>query len=265
MNNEPLANANSASPTTTHEKRMSRMEYLLLRGPLKTRILTYVALGLVLVSLVLVIIMGCKTFYGSILDMPILQMFIPESEIAVAKETLSEGVDVLFAELSEIDDEIADLTPEERRELEEEIMEEEGVTLEEHIEQLKAELIKQFEEETGIPFKVAEDLVATFSLHSIMEFLEHVPEAAEADEIFAVVKILYKGLIGFFLLSGALIVLSAIFIKKWTLILEFVLSFGGYLMFGGTIMTVALFVLMIAYCIIQSNVQNEWKHYKYGF
>ena len=265
MNNEPLANANSAFPTTTHEKRMSRMEYLLLRGPLKTRILTYVALGLILVSLVLVIIMGCKTFYGSILDMPILQMFIPESEIAVAKETLSEGVDVLFAELSKIDDEIADLTPEERRELEEEIMEEEGVTLEEYTEQLKAELIKQFEEETGIPFKVAEDLVATFSLHSIMEFLEHVPEAAEADEIFAVVKILYKGLIGFFLLSGALIVLSAIFIKKWTLILEFVLSFGGYLMFGGTIMTVALFVLMIAYCIIQSNVQNEWKQYKYGF
>ena len=87
MNNQPLPNTSSAIPPATHEKRMSHMEYLLLRGPLKTRILTYVALGLILISLVLVIIMGCKTFYGSILDMPILQVFIPESKIAVAKET----------------------------------------------------------------------------------------------------------------------------------------------------------------------------------
>ena len=265
MNNQPRANANGANVSTARNKRMSRMQYLLLRGPLATRILTYVAMGLALISLVLVIIIGYKAFYGSVWDLPIAQMFIPEADIERGKETLAEGVGVLYADIADIDKKLAELTPEERRELEEEAMAEKGVSLEEYVEQSKAELIEQFEESSGIPFEIAEEMLTTFSLHSIVEFIDHASKMAKADESFALIKGVYTALVVYFVLLGLLIALSAIFVKKWTLILEFVLALALYFIFGGFGMTVALFVLMIAYCIIQSNVESDWKQYKYSF
>ena len=271
MNEQNQMNFNEPNPSAEFEsaqapqKRMSRMEYMLARGPQKTRILTYVAMGLAVISLVLLTMIGYNTVYGSLFDLPIVQMLVPAEDIADARDSLAYEFEEFVGMINEIDEEVASLTPTERRELEAEILEEEGMTLDEFVTQYKAELIAEFEKESGVPFAVAMDVVNNFSVHSLMTLLDYMPDMDGADEIFMIIKAVYKVLIGYFVVLGILIALSAIFLKKWTLILEFVLGFAAYIVFGGIVMTVALFALMLAYCIIISIENSDWKAYKHSF
>ena len=76
---------------------MKRTAYLLGGGYRNTIILSWVALALAIVSLLLVVQIGYNTFYGSILDIPCLQLFVPEETI----EETREGMTSMLNEMEE--------------------------------------------------------------------------------------------------------------------------------------------------------------------
>jgi hypothetical protein len=237
---------------------MKRMQYLLGRGPKSTRALSYVALGLAVISLALVLFIGYNAIYGSIFDIPALRLFFTETEIREARDDLLYEIDEMSKFVEEFDEEVAALSPDERAEIENKL----GMTLEEYREQRIQELMQEvFGEHTELTSKDILKVIETFSLQSIMRVVENIPGSSELEGLI-LVKIIYKALIASFIFFAAMIALAAIFLKKWPMILEFILALAIYVVFGGIVMTIILFVLMLTYCIIQSITEKDWKQYK---
>ena len=218
---------------------MKRTIYLLTGSSKNTRIMTCIALALALVSLSLVAYIGYNTIYGSVFDIPMLKLFISEVEIEEAEEELMGEMEDFEEVIDFIEEELPNLSREERKEAKKEFEEEYGMSIDE--------------------FKdLMDELKDGISLHSMMQVFEHIPDFNIASE-FVIIKTAYQSLIGTFVFYGLLIALAALFLKRWIMIVEFVLAAGVYLAFGGPVMFVILLALLIAYCVLISNLNAEWK------
>ena len=239
-------------------KNMRLVKYLGADSPGITRTLTCVALAIAIVSLALVAYMGYRTVFGSILDIPGLGIFLDELNIQETKDSLRELLDVMDTTMEEMDEEIASMSPSERAEIEEKM----GMEIEKFRDLLIRETIKvDFSLETDLEYEEIREVVEVFSLHSVMNLFEQIPEVNEAER-FQYFKLIYLGLIGVFVFLGLLIALSALFLRKWILILEFILAAGIYYIFGGGVMLAILFALLIAYCVVLSVAKSKWKEYQ---
>ncbi len=237
---------------------MRLVKYLGAESPRITRVLTCVALAIAIASLALVATIGYRTFYGSILDIPALNTFLSESSINETEDSLRGLIDTMDTYMEEIDDNIAAMSPSERAEIKEKT----GMEIEEFRDLLIRETIREdFGIDTDLEYEEIQEAVEDFSLHSIMNLLEKIPDVVEAER-FQYIKIIYQGMIGVFVFLGLLIALSALFLRKWILILEFILAAGIYYVFGGGIMLAILFALLVAYCVVLSVAKKNWKEYQ---
>ena len=236
---------------------MKRTAYLLAGGSTSTRILSYIALVIALASLLMVVQIGYNTLYGPFFEIPGLQLAIGADGVAEIRESFKTGVDEMDQMVEAFED-LSSVTPEERAEIEEEL----GMTLEEARDCYKQEFINEtFGEDTDMTFDKLYEAMERASLHSVLTIMEEIPELQGA-EAFTIIKLVYQVLMGVFIFLVSLILLSAVFLKRGLMIFEFILGAVVYLFCGGVVMTTILFVLLIAYCLVLSAANAEWKEYK---
>ena len=174
---------------------MKRTAYLLGGGYRNTIILSWVALVLALVSLLLVVQIGYNTFYGSILDIPCLQLFLPEEAI----EEIREGMTNILNEMEEKFGEY------------------------------------EFDEESALIYESTHKVLEKPSLHSIMEFSELTQEGIDRNtfEMMKLIYQITVGVFVFLcvlIVLSALFLSKGLMIFEFILAGAVYYLFGGWIM-----------------------------------
>ncbi len=204
---------------------MKKLNFIINQANKKTQILGFVALGLAVLAILLLVVSANMAINGSITKLPVVKLFVPEEE------------------LNEFDEEYEDLLAE----------------LEEAIDNEDEEKLEEFEEDFGIAADEVLDMMDTVSLNTIKSLSSVFDESEELTLIFS---ILISSITWYAVFLGLFVALSALFMNKGFFITSVVLSAGFFFVFVGAVWFFVFLALCIAYCILVSKVHTEYIVYK---
>lgn len=211
-------------PTQINGKPLKRRKYLFTAAPQKTRIMSFVALGLSALFVLLTII-------GTIISLSAPMWDIPLFSIAVGEQEMDE----LEESCEELQDEIKDAIREDNE-----------------------TLIAELEDDYDMNIKEIQKIVKTPSLLNGSKLVLGMNDS-EGIEAFGLIIVLVLGFAGIVLLFSAL---ATLFLKKGLLITAYIFAIPFCLLFAGTALLVLATVILIAFIVMQVLIDSDYRGYK---
>jgi hypothetical protein len=214
-------------PAQENGKPLKKKQYLFSAAPQKTRIVSFVALGLAALFMLLIVIGTISVLTRPLWDIPLFEMTVSKSDLNEMEDRCEDALDAIEEALDE-DDEYA---------------------------------IQDLEDEFDMNIK---ELKKTFENPSIANFSKIFVIADEEEATMAAGLLIFLILGGaaIILLFAAL---ATLFLKKGLLILSYILAMPFFILFAGTTIMVLCGIVLVAFIVVQTIVNGYYKSYKKSF
>ena len=220
-------------------KPAGRLNYFTTKAAIKTRILYFVALALGLAFAITLFASGSAIVNTPLMELPAVDMFVPE-------ETKTELADTISGFTKEIDK-----------------------LVEEGDEEAIAEVERQFN-------ITVEELKAVMQNPSIQDmadvlgkitFPENEDSSSESSmpDLAPIFDIIISAIVGIGVFFGALALLSIAFLKKGLLVFVYIISSAYAFLLVGMTSFIILTISAIAYFVITTIINQDYKSYKRSF
>lgn len=233
----PAPAAAPAQPTVREGRPLPRFQYFMKEAAQKFKIMNFIALGIGILCLILVIVSANKFINGSVFEIPIIAMLEEEifgDDLDEIKEEYDEMMDVL-QDAIEDEDEIDKF----EREF--------GITVDE------------IEDELNMSLKKFAKLIDPISLNSIVKIGKAIDDFE--DEAIAAIRILINVITVMAVIFFLLTALAVLFSKTWISVLTYILSIGFFLFTGGIVLWLIASVAYITMAVLFSKLKFEYRVY----
>ncbi len=205
---------------------MKKIKFTFMHANKSTRIVGIIALALALISILLLVVSSNTAVKGSITDLPIVKLFVPEDE------------------LDEIEDEYDKLIEE----------------IEDAIDEDDDDVLDRIEDEFGMSAEKLLKKCKTPSLKTVL-LLSEIEE--DGEEAYAIFSIIITAINVYATILAIFVALSALFMNKGFFITSVSLSTVFFFTFVGAVWFFVFLALCIAYCILVSKVKTAYIVYKH--
>ena len=211
-------------PMQENGKPLKRKQYLFSAASKKTRITSFIALGLAALFILLVVIGTISTLNADIWDIPLFGMVMDKKELKSLENQVEDAYDEIKDVIRSKDD----------------------------------EEIERLEDKFDTKIKSVEKAFKNPSLINMSTLFVGIgeKEAAQAGALLMGLVIFFAIFVLFF--AG----LGTLFLKKGLLITAYIFSIPFYLLFAGTALLVVATIVLIAYIVVQSMANADYKKYK---
>ena len=227
QNYVPAIQAEATIPMQENGKPLKRKKYLFTAAPQKTRIMSFVALGLSALFVLL-------TLIGTIISLSAPMWDIPLFSIAVGEQKMEELED----DCKELQDEIKDAIRDDDE-----------------------DLIAELEDDYDMNIKEIQKIIKTPSLLNGSKLVLGMNDS-DGMAAFGLIIVLVLGFAGIVLLFAAL---ATLFLNKGLLITAYIFSIPFFLLFAGAGLLVVATIVLIAFIVVQTMVNGCYKKYKKNF
>jgi len=207
-----------------------KLKYFWTEGPTKVKALNWSALAAGIIAAILIIFSAFSAINSHILDLPFLKMVIPENELKEVRTTLD-------TTLEEIDKAIAESDQ---------------------------EMIQDFENEYGISIKTLREAFDPLSIKNLSKLFSSF-DNSEFAQLAQISSILSTAIVGFAIFICVLMALAVAFVKKGLMIFAYILSIAFLIMMAGMTMFLIVTAIVIAYIVLTTLLNTEYKKYKRSF
>lgn len=201
-----------------------RKTYFFKTGPVKTRAIAYAALAVGILFLAVLFLATSYSINAPITEVPLFEMVMGEDEIEDFEDTIDEVLD----------------------------------DLDTAIESGGEEAIREIEAEFGYSVEELRDIFETLSLRTMANVFDDLDEEAGASAAML--------LIGFICIIAAVVAILAAFavgfMKKGLMIAAYIISILLYVLFAGAVFLILATVLCIAYFVLLTIANQQYKRYK---
>lgn len=220
-------NVNTEIPARANGKPLKRKKYLFTASPKITRILSFVALGLAALFLLLTVIGTISSLNRDFWDIPLFSMVLSKSQLNELEDGCDEALDAVEDAIKDDDkDAIANLEND----------------FDMNIKQIKKTL----------------ENPSLLNLSAIFVGLGEAEESLAAGMIIALIL----GFAAFVLLFAAL---ATLFLKKGLLITAYIFAIPFHLLFTGSALLVISTIVLVAFFVVLTIVNKDYKTYKKSF
>ena len=220
-------NVNTEIPAHANGKPLKRKKYLFTASPKITRILSFVALGLAALFLLLTVIGTISSLNRDFWDIPLFSMVLSKSELNELEDGCDEALDAVEDAIKDDDkDAIANLEND----------------FDMNVKQIKKTL----------------ENPSLLNLSAIFVGLGEAEESLAAGMIIALIL----GFAAFVLLFAAL---ATLFLKKGLLITAYIFAIPFHLLFTGSALLVISTIVLVAFFVVLTIVNKDYKTYKKSF
>lgn len=220
-------NVNTEIPARANGKPLKRKKYLFTASPKITRILSFVALGLAALFLLLTVIGTISSLNRDFWDIPLFSMVLSKSELNELEDGCDEALDAVEDAIKDDDkDAIANLEND----------------FDMNVKQIKKTL----------------ENPSLLNLSAIFVGLGEAEESLAAGMIIALIL----GFAAFVLLFAAL---ATLFLKKGLLITAYIFAIPFHLLFTGSALLVISTIVLVAFFVVLTIVNKDYKTYKKSF
>ena len=218
---------NTEIPARANGTPLKRKKYLFTASPKITRILSFVALGLAALFLLLTVIGTISSLNRDFWDIPLFSMVLNKSELNELEDGCDEALDAVEDAIKDDDkDAIANLEND----------------FDMNIKQIKKTL----------------ENPSLLNLSAIFVGLGEAEESLAAGMIIALIL----GFAAFVLLFAAL---ATLFLKKGLLITAYIFAIPFHLLFTGSALLVISTIVLVAFFVVLTIVNKDYKTYKKSF
>ncbi|MBQ8439912.1 MAG: hypothetical protein IJX19_04565 [Clostridia bacterium] len=220
-------NVNTEIPARANGTPLKRKKYLFTASPKITRILSFVALGLAALFLLLTVIGTISSLNRDFWDIPLFSMVLSKSELNELEDGCDEALDAVEDAIKDDDkDAIANLEND----------------FDMNVKQIKKTL----------------ENPSLLNLSAIFVGLGEAEESLAAGMIIALIL----GFAAFVLLFAAL---ATLFLKKGLLITAYIFAIPFHLLFTGSALLVISTIVLVAFFVVLTIVNKDYKTYKKSF
>jgi hypothetical protein len=188
----------------------------------QTKLCGIIALILALAAILLLGVSTGKALYGPMLDLPVVDFFMPDNE------------------LDNLEDEYKDTIKE----------------LENALDEEDKDKLKEFEREYDMDAEEILDAMDPLSLNSMKVLSGVMGDGVEADIFSTIFSVLF----GFGVVLMALVGLSALFMNRVFFILSVIFSAIFFFVLVGAVWFFVFLALCVAYCIFVSKVRSAYRN-----
>lgn len=220
-------NATPEIPMQENGKPLKKRKYLFTAAPQKTRIMSFVALGLSALFLLLVVIGAIISLNVPLWEVPMFAMVVGDKTMDNLEDSCDEALD-LVKEAQRDDDEAA---------------------------------IENLEDRFDTDIKSLKKALENPSLMNMSKIAVGMGEK-EGAAAYGIIIGLIIGFAAFVLLFAGL---ATLLLNKGLLITAYIFAIPFYLLFTGAGLLVAATVVLIAYIVAQSMANADYKKYKKSF
>lgn len=226
-----------AQPTVREGRPLPKLQYFMKEAAQKYKVMNFVALGIGILCLILVIVSANQFINGSVFDIPIVTLMGEEmfgNDLDEVKEEYDDMMDLL-QDAIEDEDEIWKF----EREF--------GITEEE------------IEDDLDMSLEEFSKLLDPLSLNSMVKISKAIDEYTDEGMgiISAMLNVIRVMAAIFFLLTA----LAVLFSKTWISVLTYILSIGFFLFTGGVVLWLIASVAYITMAVLFSKLKFEYRVY----
>lgn len=218
-----------AIPMQENGKPLKKRKYLFTAAPQKTRIVSFVALGLAALFSLLVVIGAISALTRPVWEVPIFSLVAGEKTTKEMENVYEEAYDVVKDAIREDDDATID----------------------------------ELEDRYDLPIKSIEKAVKNPSLLNVSKLAIGL-DGMDTSGIAALGVIIFL-IIGGAAIVLLFSILGTLLLNKALLIVGYVLGIPFFLLFAGSGIWVTATIALIAFIVVQSIVKKEYKTYKKSF
>ena len=218
-----------AIPMQENGKPLKKRKYLFTAAPQKTRIVSFVALGLATLFSLLVVIGAISALTRPVWEVPIFSLVAGEKTTKEMENVYEEAYDVVKDAIREDDDATID----------------------------------ELEDRYDLPIKSIEKAVKNPSLLNVSKLAIGL-DGMDTSGIAALGVIIFL-IIGGAAIVLLFSILGTLLLNKALLIVGYVLGIPFFLLFAGSGIWVTATIALIAFIVVQSIVKKEYKTYKKSF
>ena len=215
---------------------MKKFKFLFTAASLKSRILALIAVVLGVASILVVTSAVSTVVNGPLVKIPVIEMILPEDEM----DSIGEGIDEMFNEIEKDPD------------------------VKEMFEEMFDQDLDELRDTMDIESVSLADLDTFFQGFFESDLVEGAGEDMSGVEA---VKMIFSIIISVITIYAAVIAvfmgLSTLFLKKGLFIFAYILALPYYIAFVGTSSLVIATVLLIAYFVLVTIMNQEFKQWKY--
>ena len=215
---------------------MKKFKFLFTAASLKSRILALIAVVLGVASILVVTSAVSTVVNGPLVKIPVIEMILPEEEM----DSIGEGIDEMFNEIEKDPD------------------------VKEMFEEMFDQDLDELRDTMDIESVSLADLDTFFQGFFESDLVEGAGEDMSGVEA---VKMIFSIIISVITIYAAVIAvfmgLSTLFLKKGLFIFAYILALPYYIAFVGTSSLVIATVLLIAYFVLVTIMNQEFKQWKY--
>lgn len=227
QNYAPEINAEVEAPAQSNGKPLKKKQYLFSAAPLKTRIMSFVALGLAALFVLLVIIGTISALTRPMWDIPLFPIATGEEEMEDLEDICEEAYDALKDAIRN-DDEA---------------------------------YIEELEDRYGTDIKEVQKILKNPSLLNGSKLAVGLGEKEGLVAFGALIALV----LGTAIITFAFALPAALLLNKALLIVGYILGLPFFIFFAGTGFLVAATVVLIAFIVMQTIVKKAYKNYKKSF
>ena len=227
QNYAPEMNTEVEAPAQPNGKPLKKKQYLFSAAPLKTRIMSFVALGLAALFVLLVIIGTISALTRPIWDIPFFPIAVGEAEMEDLEDQSEDAYDALKDAIRN-DDEA---------------------------------YIEELEDRYDTDIKEIQKILKNPSLLNGSKLAVGLGEKEGLVAFGALIALV----LGTAIITFAFALPAALLLNKALLIVGYILGLPFFILFAGTGFLVAATVVLIAFIVMQTIVKKAYKNYKKSF
>lgn len=227
QNYMPEMNFEPQEPMQANGKPLKKRKYLFSAAPLKTRIMSFVALGLAALFVLLVIIGTISALTRPIWDIPLFPIAVGEAEMEALEDQSEEAYDALKDAIRN-DDEA---------------------------------YIEKLEDRYDTDIKEIQKVLKNPSLFRGSKLAIGLGEQGDVVAFGALIALV----LGTAIITFAFALPAALLLNKALLIVGYILGLPFFIFFAGAGFLVAATVVLIAFIVMQTIVKKAYKNYKKSF